>query len=91
MFALRFMDTLASANLLLLRMLDSFSTTFEPWTDTGPYRLKISRHPDYTAVQKLLAERPDAILLDIGCCCGSIFSIGADMDLSIRRPIFSWQ
>ncbi|KAF8592217.1 hypothetical protein K439DRAFT_1650383 [Ramaria rubella] len=32
--------------------------------------LKISRHPDYLAVLRLGKERPQAILLDLGCCFG---------------------
>ncbi|TFK75137.1 hypothetical protein BDN72DRAFT_892489 [Pluteus cervinus] len=33
--------------------------------------LKISRHPAYTIVQQLHVKRPDAILLDMGCCFGN--------------------
>ncbi|KAJ8518181.1 hypothetical protein ONZ45_g4716 [Pleurotus djamor] len=34
-------------------------------------KLKISRLPDYQRVLKISQERPDAILLDIGCCFGN--------------------
>ncbi|TFK65873.1 hypothetical protein BDN72DRAFT_800730 [Pluteus cervinus] len=33
--------------------------------------LKIARSPGFAAAQKLRATRPDAILLDVGCCFGN--------------------
>ncbi|KAG6807487.1 hypothetical protein H0H92_007295 [Tricholoma furcatifolium] len=34
-------------------------------------KLKISRYPAYKAALKLRDERPDAVLLDLGCCFGN--------------------
>lgn len=33
------------------------------------FRIKIARSPVYQDVLKLGRERPNAILLDLGCCC----------------------
>lgn len=41
-------------------MLDSFTRTVS---------LKISRLPAYQHVLQILQTHPDAVLLDIGCCC----------------------
>jgi hypothetical protein len=38
-------------------------------------RLKLSRLPAYGEVTRLRNTRPDAILLDAGCCCESLHMI----------------
>jgi len=50
-------------------------------------RLKISVLPAYSRIMTLLRERPDAILLDLGCCFGTDIRKAAADGFSIRNLV----